>query len=353
MTEVKFQKGAFKSYRAIHDIRITLDKDPATIGKDDIVEYDGFTLKVDGVSYQVPTLKGAVQKGWFVSPEDTDSVYVAESAVKKLRPADMSKASSKEEGQVTVITIQDEEQVIGQIKGEKKNLRKTSKLEVQTVDSEDGVVVARMKNPSKTEFKMGDPQELQMQKRANEGSIHEIMVPSKQVVGYAGENLDDVFPDAASSRDHYPKAGEAGESKDVLLEKEAARKLAAERRKERILAVGGTVEDSENESWVGKAAVKQERQASEEETEIPQYIRTEVGIDWDLSPHWRKRAKLACERFGKSKEILESIIAVEQEGVVNFIREFMSREEVETETVSGFTGAKMADSVEEVAEALE
>ena len=118
MAEISFKKGEFHTLRAIHDIRVTLDGDPSTIYKDDIIEYDGHTLIIDGARYRLGTLKGAVKKGWFVSPDDTESTYVAESAVQKMRPADMTK-SDRKETDLSVVTVQDEERVVGHFQGEK------------------------------------------------------------------------------------------------------------------------------------------------------------------------------------------------------------------------------------------
>ena len=44
-----------------------------------------------------------------------------------------------------------------------------------------------------------------------------------------------------------------------------------------------------------------------------------VGVDWDMSPHWSKRAKIAVERYSEHLEILEAIKAVETKGVVRAI----------------------------------
>ncbi|MBD3260931.1 MAG: hypothetical protein GF334_04515 [Candidatus Altiarchaeales archaeon] len=332
MTEIKFRKGEFHTLRAIHDIRVTLDGEPTTIQEDDVIEYDGHILIIDGARYRLGTLKGAVKKGWFVPPEDTGSSYVAESAVGKMRPADMTK-SDRKESDFSLVTVQDEERVVGHFQGEKKPLRETSSLTVNKVaaDSSDGVVIARMSKPSKNDFKVETGLESQkIQREANRGTVKEIVVPETQVVGRAGQNIDDVFPDAASSGDHYPLPKvtdeETGESR------EAATRLAAERRRQRILEAGGTPEEIQDEGWVGKAAIPEERKDSAEEAEESDFIRTDVGIDWDLSPHWRKRAKLACERYGSSDQILESIIKVEQEGVGNFIREFIERKKLEEES---------------------
>jgi len=356
MTEIRFRKGEFVSLRAIHDIRVTLDGEPSTIYKNDIIGYDGHTLMLDGSKFRISTLKGAVQKGWFVPPEDTETEYVAESAIKSMRPADMTKANAKA-GDLSVITVQDEERVVGHYQGEKKPLRETSTLRVKKAASEDGVVVARMKNPSKNEFKVDGVTDIDRREKAIRGNIKEIIVPGDQIVGLAGDNLDDVFPEAASSRDHYPEPGVAGEG---ASKKEEAARAAAERKKHRIAQAEGRPVADEDESWVGKASTGKEREDSEEEAEVPEFIRTSVGIDWDLSPHWRKRAKIACERYGNSDQILESILEVEQEGVVNFIREFMNRKNSEKlvvddskEEIPPIPNAKVAETAEEISEVLD
>lgn len=55
-------------------------------------------------------------------------------------------------------------------------------------------------------------------------------------------------------------------------------------------------------------------------------IMTEVGVKWDtrIQP-WSKRAKLATDRYGKSREILMAIAAVEQKGVAARIKRYIAR----------------------------
>lgn len=364
MTEIRFKKGEFVALRAVHDIRVQLDGDPSVIYKDDIIQYDGHTIIVDGARYRLGTLKGAVQKRWLVPPEDTSSVYVPESAVSKLSPADRTKTEVPSD--VNLVTVQDEERVVGHYKGEKKVLRDTSTLRVKTSSEEDGIVVARLKNPARTEFQLKDGVDAEKREReVVKGTVKEILVPAEQVVGRVGDSLSDVFPEAASSADHYPPAGVAGDNDEVdsrnKVRREQALKEAQERRKQRVREFGETEE--EQEKWVGKALVSSEREAEQEEPAESMSIRTSVGIDWDLSLHWRKRAKLACERYGRSNEILESIIAVEQEGVANFIREYMERKDLaegqeefepEESTIEEIESRSiMVDSDEETLKALE
>ena len=49
-----------------------------------------------------------------------------------------------------------------------------------------------------------------------------------------------------------------------------------------------------------------------------------VGVDWDMSPHWSKRAKIAVERYADHVEILDAIKEVESQGVVKAIEKAMA-----------------------------
>ena len=49
-----------------------------------------------------------------------------------------------------------------------------------------------------------------------------------------------------------------------------------------------------------------------------------VGVDWDMSPHWSKRAKIAVERYADHSEILDAIKEVESQGVVKAIEKALA-----------------------------
>lgn len=74
----QFRRGEFKEYRATNKIHLGQHK--VDIMEDDIVEYDGITLRMGPDEFNTTLLRGAVKRGWLVPAEDTESVYVPQSA---------------------------------------------------------------------------------------------------------------------------------------------------------------------------------------------------------------------------------------------------------------------------------
>lgn len=75
---VQFRRGEFREYRATNKVHIGQHK--VDIMEDDIIEYDGITLRMGPDEFNTTLLRGAIEKGWLVPAEDTESVYIARSA---------------------------------------------------------------------------------------------------------------------------------------------------------------------------------------------------------------------------------------------------------------------------------
>lgn len=83
---VQFRRGEFAEFRATE--KIHLGKHGVDIMRDDIVEYDGITLRMGPDEFNTTLLRKAIAKGWLVPSSDTTSVYVAQPAGVTVGPAD-------------------------------------------------------------------------------------------------------------------------------------------------------------------------------------------------------------------------------------------------------------------------
>ncbi len=95
MADLQLVTGTFRSFRAT--VRFHLGKIQQDVLKDDVVEFDGTTLKLNGTSHALPELRSAVKAGWLAPVESSVGDYLPQSANVKVRPAmDKGKAVSTE-----------------------------------------------------------------------------------------------------------------------------------------------------------------------------------------------------------------------------------------------------------------
>ncbi len=168
--ETKYQRGVFVKYRATTGIHL-LER---IMQMDEECEFDGMVLKWAGDDHTLPSMKGAVKDGWLVPADDVDAVYVPKSADIMVGPAD--RAGSKQKTRMPLESIEDE-QLVGTVEGsnvkteaaEQKGLprkaagrkpkakraaptnlggKKRKKFQVEVHESQDGVPIARLKNPA-------------------------------------------------------------------------------------------------------------------------------------------------------------------------------------------------------------
>ena len=85
MAEILFTTGVFNEFKA--SVRFHLGKLQADVYKDAIVQFDGSTLKMDGVTHSMPELRSAIKAGW-LNPVGTNvGDYIPQSANMKVRSA--------------------------------------------------------------------------------------------------------------------------------------------------------------------------------------------------------------------------------------------------------------------------
>jgi hypothetical protein len=163
----QFKRGEFLEYRATTKIHIGQHK--VDIMEDDIIEYDGITLRMGPDEFNTTLLRGAVKRGWLVPGEDTDSVYVPQSAGVTIGPVNTGnpmdyknkKRLQASQRQMDVDAMSNEGEVVAG-RGftdfsdpANKNLREGTPgagrrtMPVEVVDQEGEVVASVSKTPSR------------------------------------------------------------------------------------------------------------------------------------------------------------------------------------------------------------
>jgi hypothetical protein len=102
MAEFQLVAGNFHSFRAT--VRFHLGKIQQDVHKDDVVEFDGTTLKLGGVSHALPELRSAIKAGWLSPVASSVADYVPQSANVKVRAA-----MDKDKGKTVSTEVQQDE----------------------------------------------------------------------------------------------------------------------------------------------------------------------------------------------------------------------------------------------------
>jgi len=306
--EINWRRGQFYEFRATTKIHVGVAATDLFEG--DVFFFDGQTLILNETKYQLPALKGAWDMGWMVHSNDQVSVYTPQPANLNVGPA----VRDREDINVaSPMTVQHEEQVVST----------RSDGGFQTVPAEgtdQGVVVHNFQGPSSEVVIRTASQAMQ----ASGG----VTVPAEQTMMRAGDDIDRLFPESPSSGDHYPPPHVVHSDEPSYAAQARRQHRMAREEKQRELTA----------QMMMKAQTQNQNQKAPEPREVApdpvldeepegEFVRTSVGIDWDLAPHWRKRAQTAISRYGKSREILLSIIEVEQPGVKKFIEEYLESED--------------------------
>lgn len=192
---MQFTKGNFVSLRAT--TKIHLGQIGEDVLEDDIVEFDGQTLKLGGHEHQLSALKGAIKAGWFVIASDTKSKYTPKPAGVRIKTA-LTQDGETDKAEMTVQTINDEERVVGEIK----SATKTSNA---PVEEQEAVSVGTIKTQAKQKVNLADTQAVQkelarLEKPLPKANIKKVAKPVatgdvQEAIG--GEELTDLLPNAA------------------------------------------------------------------------------------------------------------------------------------------------------------
>lgn len=192
---MQFTKGNFVSLRAT--TKIHLGQIGEDVLEDDIIEFDGQTLKLGGHEHQLSALKGAIKAGWFVIASDTKSKYTPKPAGVRIKTS-LTQEEDSDRTEMVVQTINDEERVVGEIKS-------ATKISNAPVEAQEAVSVGTIKTQAKQKVNLADTQAVQkelsrLEKPLPKANIKKVAKPIatgdvQEAIG--GEKLTDLLPNAA------------------------------------------------------------------------------------------------------------------------------------------------------------
>lgn len=358
----------FRTYRAITNIHL-----PPPVGgqltSQEIITFDGTTIKrEDGTELKLPypsALNGAIKAGWLVPIESTTTEYVPQSAGVEVRAA---QSTGDKREVINVMTVQNEERNLGdrvalRAGADHNSAQKVSRgapTGVVVADDSGGVVVGRMKTSAKggtIEIGKGDqaiknkidngaPAGVEKVARAT-GDVQEALV---------GDSLQDLLPDAASSKTPEPGVfendgvqvssagssvgsqedgvvvGKVGEPRAVS--KDLDRSASALEKALRSWAETGKTWDGKPPALLEiavmvKSVLRSLDLARNEVVSLTAQVEAlqatpkadavaeaPTEFEWDLATHWKTRQKSALNEYGDDAEALNAILAAENSAAV-------------------------------------
>lgn len=193
----------FQSYRVVHRIHLGgLDR---VLDVGSIVQFNGSTLKTeDGTEIKLSeasAIAGAIKIGWLVQASSVENTFTPKSAGIQVHSA---KSSGEKRQTVNVMTVHDEEQNMGNRKEVRQNSSGERKASTSR-NSEEGVVVSRLKTPAKAPpVEMGTNHQAVLRQLETEPLAVErlrLAKPSGDVAeALAGDEIEDILPEAATAR---------------------------------------------------------------------------------------------------------------------------------------------------------
>ena len=263
----KFTKGEPFAFRATTQIH--LGKIEKYIMEDDIVMFDGQTLDLGGETHVIPQLRGAVLSGWLVPDTDTTTTYVPKPADIKLRPAQAANITDRGEA-VTVTTADNEEQVVMTLDD------RTADTKTATVN-EDARTVGKIKTPAVQNPVLNSTTDITREINKLDNTPPPKADFTKSATGdvtetTVGDDLTDILPNAATTK---------------------------------------TTTKSKTTTKTAKSKARG-RKGNE-------VVTLSTGNSWDMTRHWRTRARDAVRTYGDNKQVLAAIKTVEVPSVIKFI----------------------------------
>ena len=217
---MQFTKGNFITLRAT--TKIHLGQIGEDVLEDDIVEFDGQTLKMGGHEHQLSALKGAVKAGWFVVSTDTTSKYTPKPSGVRIKTA-LTQDEDSDRTEMEVQTINDEERVVGTIKSAE---TKTN----EPIEDQEAVSVGTIKTQAKQKVNLADTQAVQKELARLEKPLPKPVL-KKVATGdvekpIVAEKLTELLPDAAKPETATEESAELDWDKKLHYTKRV--KLAVE-----------------------------------------------------------------------------------------------------------------------------
>jgi hypothetical protein len=333
----------YRTYRAVYKIHIGgLERD---ILKDDLVQFDGTSMKVGEKSVEVPTLIAAVKVGWLVPVEDVGATYSPPSAGVQVHEAAPTGPNRKP---IPKVVVHDEERNVGslsKVRGEgapathtAKNaaIKNTPAVE-EAVSATEGVVVGRFKTPAKSgaiEVGKDDQRVLRDLDPVTGRKLETLVV--KSATGdvkepRSGDTLGELLPDAATSSVPEPGTVDPDTRARNFRDAEARAKTASGS------TPVGSVEDGTIIGKVGPKVAAPEKQGEPPVAdEVPSAALLQAKIEmirqfvpdfsWDMKENWMVRAKKALDLYKDNPPVLNAILSLETPPVCKRIRSALGSE---------------------------
>lgn len=331
-----FTKGDFKSYTAVTKVHLGAIETDLLEGE--TIQFDGTTMKRGSDEHDISVLVAAIKVGWLV-PEGEAGSYDPSPADIKVHSATNR---SDKQGARLKVDIQDEERDMGTISDVRADgsppvhvasnagqISENAKTGAAEYNDDEGMIVGKMRTSAKSEpIKLDGTDRKVVAELDNKART--VVEPVKKAIATgdvqearSGENLEELLPNAAASQNPDSKAtgeGRGDESND------RARAVTAKG----STTVGGA-EDGEVVSSVGGEPTET-KAASADVDEAVRAAKIEVvrqfvpGFEWDLKVNWKRRAKLAVEKYGNNLPVINAILSIETPAVRKGILERLYKE---------------------------
>lgn len=370
MSDIQFNVGVFQEFQ----VRVAFHLGRLSFGlkSGNVVQFDGSTMKVDGVAYSYPELRSAIKADWLAPVGTNVGHYVAKSANVKVRgaqagappasttvqrdetfvaPAIRKPAATTTDG-VRMESKPFNPSVVKDSEGDGRTVggtftqratpaaRQNQNRQASESTASEGVVVGRLSTKVNTTFTMGDSTSMPDlgDTRASRGTEVEaqggqvvggIKSPTKRKATVVDSNsatreinkLDSTPRTAAKAKPDVVVV--PGEDLNEVVEaaelvREQAKAIADARRAERLAAVA--------KSEGTPAAVLPTPPAPKSVAEAltnGDDVEIAPGLHWSKKMHWRIRVKIALQHKD-NPEYLKAILAHEVPSVVRVINESLS-----------------------------
>lgn len=188
---MQFTKGDFIQLRAVTKIHLgAIGKD---IYEDDIIEFDGQTLKYGGEEHQLSNLRGAIKAGWFVVSSDTTSKYIPQSAGIKIKTSLTQDKEDTDRKPMSVQTVSNEERVVSKFVPSDKRAK-------EDIEPQEATTVGTIKTQAKTRTNLADSNAVnkelkRIEKPVPRAEIKKIATGDVETAT-SGNTLEEILPNA-------------------------------------------------------------------------------------------------------------------------------------------------------------
>ena len=346
MSSQQYVRGEFQRFRAL--TKISIGKAGTDVYKDEIIEFDGTTVRIAGDAHVDPAIRGAIAAGWFVPEEDNISQYVAKRADIKLRPA--LNAAGKADMELAVTELTDDEREVSTLSGSRAKTaaaatspqQRTGAASRDSKDDEIARLKAQLAGPARAPVDPRDAEiaALRAQLAAKEGKTQGVTITQTDDYsdldeytdssGQGGVAVSRIKSAAVTSFKADPNVMRAEAQK---LEQRDGKPLNVIKRSAsvRLSADAATgdvqearealdVEDLLPDAIKGKPKGKSGVVNTEGEDSAPStvvFVKASDGtqIPWDKGNHWRVRVKTILDRYSGDEKTMNAILAIEDAAI--------------------------------------